>query len=72
MELLSIYADKLLFLKFFDSYNFLEVMGGKLNFTLPSPWIFNHPTKAVTTEDRKKIPISQITAYVCSAFKAFW
>ena len=27
VELLSIYAEKLLNLKFFDSYNFLEVMG---------------------------------------------
>ena len=27
VELLSIYAEKLLFLKFFDSYNCLEVMG---------------------------------------------
>ena len=37
VELPSIYAEKPLFLKFFDSYNFLEVMDGKLNFTPPPP-----------------------------------
>ena len=49
-KLLSIYAEKLLYLKFFDSYNSLEVMGLKL--------IFNPPPASLT------IPISLLISKI--------
>ena len=73
-ELLSIYGEKLLYFKFFDSYNCLEVMVIKLIFTSP-PWIFDHRLKSATIKDRKKISINRITVYICwkiFVFKFFY
>ena len=57
LELLSIYAEKLLHLKFFDNYNCLEVMRLKLIFTSPPPASLKIPVSLLLSMLERKFQL---------------
>ena len=59
VELLSIYADKLLYLKFFNSCNCLEVMGGKLILP-PPPASLTIPINPLISKIERKLQLDEL------------